>query len=130
MEKKTKNNTGTISRIKTNTFISQAIITVLVFAFTNSLIYSIITLLASTIAIGGFVIMVKLVDKYFSKGEGKAALFSFMLFKFAIIAAIFYPVSKISETAVLFYILGLSAIVISTMIEGFYQIYRSFRNGT
>ncbi len=74
--------------------------------------------------------MVKLVDKYFNKGEGKAALFSFMFAKFAVIAAVFYPVSKISDTAVLFYILGLSAIVISTMVEGFYQIYRSFRNGT
>lgn len=74
--------------------------------------------------------MVKLVDKYFNKGEGMGALLIFMFIKFTIIAALFYPVLKISETAVLFYILGLSAIVISTMIEGLYQIYRSFRNGT
>jgi len=130
MIKKTTNKPDIINRIKKHTTISQAIITVLVFAFTKSIIYSIITLLASTITIGGFIIMVKLVDKYFNKGEGKAALFSFMFAKFAVIAAVFYPVSKISDTAVLFYILGLSAIVISTMVEGFYQIYRSFRNGT
>ena len=130
MEKEISNNTGTIRRIKKNTFIAQAIITTMVLAFTKSLIYSIITLLASTITIGGFMIMIKLVDKYFNKGEGKVALFSFMFAKFTIIAAIFYPVSRVSEAAVLFYILGLSVLVFSTMMEGFYQIYRSFRNGT
>ncbi len=130
MEKKTNSNTGTIGRIKKNTYVSQAIIAGLVFAFTKNIIYSIITLLASAISISGFLIMAKLIDKYFDKGEGKASLFAFMFAKLTLIAAIFYAVSKISETAVLFYIIGLSAIVISTMIEGLYQIYRSFRNGT
>lgn len=130
MEKKTSPRTGTIARIKKNTYFSQAIITGLVFAFTKSIIYSIITLLASAITIAGFVIMVKLIDRYFDKGEGKARLFAFMFAKLIVIAGVFYPISKISEIAVLCYIVGLSVIVISTMMEGIYQIYRSFSNGT
>lgn len=125
-----KNNPDIIGRIKKTTIFSMPIMVGFIFIFTKDLIYCIITFVASAIAISGFFIMIKLIDKYFKTGEGKTLFFFFMFLKLVIISAVFYPVSRVSEQAILFYILGLSIIVISAMIEGFYQIYRSFTHGT
>ncbi len=130
MEHHPKNNPDIIGRIKKVTVISLLALVGFVFIFTKNIIYCIITLWASTIALLGFSIMIKLIDKYFKTGKGKALFFLFMFSKLALISAIFYPVSRISEEAILFYILGLSVIVISTITEGIYQIYRSFTHGT
>ncbi|MCK4764427.1 MAG: hypothetical protein KAW12_19665 [Candidatus Aminicenantes bacterium] len=65
--------------------------------------------------------MIKLIDRIFKKRKGQVLFFAAGFLKMAVIAATFYPVSRISETAVLFYILGFSVIVLSIMIEGVLQ---------
>lgn len=124
-----ENSRKIISRIIKISIFSQPVVLVPVYAFTKSPIYCIITLLATMIGISSFLIMIKLVDRLIKKKTGRVQFFVFSSLKISLIAALFYPLSKISEAAVLFYILGLSTIVISTMIEGAYQIYRTLSNG-
>ena len=59
----------------------------------------------------------------------KGLFFFVAFFKIFLISVIFYPISRISESAVLFYILGLSIIVFATMVEGMIQLVRNFSNG-
>ncbi len=117
-----------IKRIIKIAVIVQIIIIIFSFFFTMNFIYSIITFLASIIGISGFFIMIKLIDKCLFKGKGITLLFLISFLKMGLIAVVFYFISKISEKATLFFLLGLSVIVISIMIEGAYQFYRSFSN--
>lgn len=117
-----------IKRIIKIAVIVQIIIIIFSFFFTMNFIYSIITFLASIIGISGFFIMIKLIDKCLFKGKGITLLFLISFLKMGLIAVIFYFISKISEKATLFFLLGLSVIVISIMVEGAYQFYRSFSN--
>lgn len=124
MEK--RNKTDIIRRIISISIITQIIIFLLSYFFTKNIIYSIITLIAASVAISGFIIMVKITDRYLRKRRGRGLLFLASFLKITLIMAIFYPVSKISEQAVLFFILGLSVLVISTLIEGLYQLFLIF----
>lgn len=104
----------------------QVVLTGFIYFFTKRLIYSIILFSAAIISIAGFLLMIKLIDRIFNRGKGQGLFFLAELLKMALIAAVFYPVSRISETAVLIYILGLSLIVIAIMIEGLFQLLRGF----
>jgi membrane-associated HD superfamily phosphohydrolase len=123
------NNLSVIGRILRISIFSQSLIIIAVYAFTKSAIYCIITLLATLIGISSFLIMIKLVDRLIKRKTGRVLFFVFSFLKIALIVAVFYPLSRISESAILFYMLGLSTIVISTLIEGAYQIYRTLSNG-
>ena len=118
-----------IRRILKITLASQIVIIGLVYAFTKSPVYCIITLLATAVGILSFLAMIKLIDRYLTQKKGKFLIFFSTIFKITLITAIFYPVSKISDAAIFFFILGLSSIVISTLIEGIYQIFRKTSNG-
>lgn len=124
-----ESNRQVIRRILRISIFSQPVILVLVYAFTNRAIYCIITLLATLIGISSFMIMIKLVDRYIKKKRGRVLFFLFIFLKISLIVALFIPLSRISEAAVLFYMLGLSTIVLSTMAEGVYQICRNLSNG-
>jgi hypothetical protein len=121
-------NTDIIKRVIKIAVVFQIIMIIFSFLFTMNIIYSIIVFLAGTIGISSFLIMIKLTDKCLFKGKGNILFFLMTFLKMAIITIIFYFISKISEKATLFFLLGLSVIVISIMIEGAYQFYRSFSN--
>lgn len=123
-----KKNTDIIKRIIKIAVVFQIIMMIFSFFFTMKIIYSIITFLAGIIGISSFLIMVKLIDRCLFKDKGFVLFFLMTFLKMVIITIIFYFVSKISEKAALFYLLGLSVIVISTIVEGAYQFYRSFSN--
>ncbi|MCK4943916.1 MAG: ATP synthase subunit I [Candidatus Aminicenantes bacterium] len=124
-----ENNTRIIKRILRISMVSQIIIIGLIYVFTKSLIYCIITLLATIIGILSFLTMIKIIDRYLTKQKGKFLIFISSFFKIVLIIAIFYLLSKISDAAIFFFILGLSTVVLSIMIEGAYQIFRNISNG-
>ncbi len=129
MEKTKENSTQILKRIVWGALLCGGVAILLIYFFTNRAIYSIITCCATLVSTAGFVVMIKIIDRILNKGKGQVLFYLSGFLKMAVIAAIFYPVSKISEAAVLFYILGLSMIVISIMIEGGYQLYRSSSHG-
>lgn len=122
-------NSQIIRRILKIALVSQIVIIGMVYAFTKSPIYCIITILATAVGILSFLAMIKLIDRYLTKRKGIFLIFFSTFFKIGLITAIFYPLSKISDAAIFFFILGLSTIVISTIIEGIYQIFRKTSNG-
>ena len=77
----------------------------------------------------GFLLMVKMIDKVIYKRKGYSSFFVVGLSKMIIISTIFYFISRVSKSAVLFYMLGLSVVVAAIMAEAIYQFYRSFNNG-
>ena len=127
MEKENKPNI--IKKILAMSMISQIIITSLIYIFTKNIIYCIITLLATAIGISSFLVMIKLVDRYIKKKRGRLLFFACTFLKIILISSIFYLLSRISDKAILFFMLGLSTIVISIIIEGTYQIFRNISNG-
>ena len=118
-----------IRRILKITLVSQFVILTAVYVFTNRPIYCIITFLAAAVGTLGFLIMIKLIERYLARKKGIMLIFLSSFLKLSLIALIFYPLSKISEAAIFFYIIGLSSIVISILIEGIYQIFRKTSNG-
>lgn len=103
--------------------IISTIIMVISLIISKKLIYSGIILFATLIAISGFLFTIKALDKFLNKKKGKwFVLFVFFL-KLIVIAIGFYPVSRISEIAVLFYIAGISVVTISLMLGGISHIF-------
>jgi hypothetical protein len=68
--------------------------------------------------------MIKIIDQILIKKKGRGLFFLAAFLKMIVITAIFYLVSGVSEAAVLFYILGLSIIIISIFGEGACQLFR------
>jgi hypothetical protein len=124
-----KTSSRIIPRIIKISLVIQIVIIGLVYAFTNSLFYCIIVFLASAFGILSFLIMIKLIDRYLDKKKGKSLIFLSGFIKMGLITLAFYPLSKVSEAAILFFILGLSTIVLSILAEGIYQMFRKTSNG-
>ncbi len=102
-----------------------------IYIWTGNGFYSIIFLLGGIISISGFLLMTKMTDRVLKRRKKIEKRFFFLagFIKLAIISAVFYLVSRVSETAVLFFILGLLIVFISILVEGIYQLYRSAANG-
>lgn len=75
--------------------------------------------------------MIKMTDRVLKTGNKRAqtAFFLMALLKLGVIAGSFYLVSRVSETAVIIFILGLSIIIVTIVIEGVYQLYIHRRRG-
>ncbi len=102
----------------------------LIAVFTRNILYSIIALAATAMAVAGFLLMVLSVNRILSRGRGTAAHVWLALARLALIAAAFYAVSRISEGAVLAFLAGVSALPLALLSEGAYQLLRSYRHGT
>ena len=121
----------TVKRLIKVSLCSMVILMAVIYIWTGNGFYSIIFLLGGIISISGFLLMTKMTDRVLKRRKKieKRLFFLAGFIKLAVIAAVFYLVSRISETAVLFHILGLSIIFISIFVEGIYQFYRSAANG-
>jgi len=108
----------------------QPVIAGIIYICTWNIFYSIIYLTGGILSVSGFVLLIKMIDRILQidKKRGQGMYFAASALKFIVIAAVFYPVSRVSEAAVLFYIFGLSVIPLSIFVEGGYQLYRSFSN--
>jgi hypothetical protein len=96
-----------------------------IYFFTKSLFYSIICCSGAIISISGFILMIKMTDRVLKNGKGQLLFALALFFKLAVIALSVYLVSRVSVSAVLFLILGLSIIVIAIGMEGIYQLFHS-----
>ncbi|MCP5051977.1 MAG: hypothetical protein GY940_32715 [bacterium] len=70
-----------------------------------------------------------MIDRILGLGKVSPLFFVSELLKMAVIAGVFYLVSRAGEGAVLYHILGLSVIVMAIFVEAGYQLYRSFTHG-
>jgi hypothetical protein len=86
-------------------------------------------LCGAVVSLSGYLLMIKIIDRILTKRKGQGLFFLAAFLKIVVISVIFYGVSRISEKAVLFYILGLSIIIIAIFLEGFYQLFRRDSGG-
>ena len=98
--------------------------------FTKNPLYCIIFMIGSGISFFGYFLMIRVVDRVMGKKSGKCLFFTSGLGKMILITAVFILVSKYPEPAVLFYMLGLSMIILSVIIEGGSQVFRGLGNGS
>ncbi|MEN8223065.1 MAG: ATP synthase subunit I [Acidobacteriota bacterium] len=126
-----KENSGLmINRIFKRALFITLIIILTIFIFTKSPLYCIMFLVGSGISFLGYYIMIRVVDRVISKKKGKGLFILAGLGKMTLISVIFIFISRYSEAAVLFYLLGLSVIIFSIIGEGGRQLLRSFKDGT
>jgi hypothetical protein len=69
--------------------------------------------------------MIKMTDRVLNKGKGQPLFVLALFFKLGVIALSVYLVSRVSVSALLFHILGLSIIVIAIGMESIYQLFHS-----
>jgi hypothetical protein len=120
-----------LKRIIKVSFICQLILGAIIFVFTKNIFYSIIFLFGGILSICGFLLTIKMTDRIIQieQKRGQGMFFLAGGLKLVIIFGGFFLVSRISETAVLLYIFGISMIPLAIFIEGGYQLYRSISNG-
>jgi len=118
-------------RIGTSAFILLAIGAPLIFIFTGKIFNSIIFLLGGVIALLGFAVMVKMTDIVLKTGMKKERRTFFLIgfVKLAIIGAVFYPISRVSEVAVFFFVGGMLIIFPAIIAGAVYQLRRGTANG-
>lgn len=77
----------------------------------------------------GLKIMMIQVDKFLFKGQGSQLPFFFIhLSKLTILALAFFGATQISQGAALFFILGISVMVLAILSEGIYLMVRGLRH--
>jgi len=118
-----------IRRVLRLSMVLQAVVVVFAVACTRSLLCSIMALSATLIAQLGFVMMIRALDRYMRLRRGMGPFFLVSLAKLTIIVVFFLIASRISEQAVLFFLLGLSVVIMAVLIEGAIQLLRSLTHG-
>ena len=96
-----------------------------IYIFTKSAFYSIIFCLGAIISILGFLLMIKMTDIVLKQGKGQLLFMLALFLKMAVIILFLYLVARTPGNSVLFYILGLSIMVVAIGMEGIYQLYHS-----
>ena len=114
-----------IKRLIKQAIVTTGLLMIPIYFFTKSIFYSIIFCSGAIISISGFIIMIKMTDRVLNKGKGQLLFAMALFFKLGVIALSVYLVSRVSVSAVLFHILGLSIIVIAIGMEGIYQLFHS-----
>lgn len=98
--------------------------------FTTDILYCIMFACGALISLAGFFTMIKVVDRLLEKKKGRVLFFLVSFAKLVLISVVSIVISRYSESYFLYFIFGLSLIVISLMIEGGFQLYRSIRHGS
>lgn len=109
---------------------AEAVSLLLIFIFTKSLIYCIISLAGAAISITGFVLLIKSTDRMLKKGKGKAMFFLLAQAKLLVIAGAFYAVSRLSRSGAVFFIQGIAIIYLAIIIEGLIRLSGNLGHGT
>ena len=102
----------------------------LIFFFTKSIIYCIISFTGAAISIAGFVLLIQSTDRMLKKGKGKTMFFLLAQAKLLIIAGAFYALSRLTKIGIVFFIQGIAIVYLAIMIEGLIQLSGNFGNGT
>lgn len=118
-----------LRRILRISVVLQVVVIALSIACARSWLCSIMALSATLITQLGFLVMIRALDRYFRLRRGMGQFFLISLVKLMVIVLFFFIASRISEQAVLFFLLGLSVVVLAVLIEGGIQLLRSLTHG-
>jgi len=103
---------------------------VLIFLFTKSIIYCIISLTGAAIGITGFFILIRQTDRILEKGKGKTMFFLSGLVKLLVIVGTFYLISVLAQNGIIYFIQGLVMIYLGIAGAGVQRLFRNLFHGT
>lgn len=104
-------------------------LTVLIYFFTQNLFYCAVVLISTLMSVFFFWLLIKIVDKMIKSQKAVGLFFFAGMGKLTLITLVFYLISQVSEVAILFYMLGLSAVVISILFEGAIRLIKGLIRG-
>jgi hypothetical protein len=119
-----------IAKLAGKAFAAEIVCLGIIFFFTKSVIYCIISLTGAAISIAGFVLLIQSTDRLLKKGKGKTMFFLLAQAKLLIIAGTFYALSRLTKIGVVFFIQGIAVIYLAILVEGLVQISGNWGNGT
>lgn len=125
-----KNKPDILSKLVGKAIGTEIVSLIIIFFFTNSIIYCIISITGAAISIAGFALLIQSTDRMLKKGKGKTMFFLLAQAKLLIIAGTFYTLSRLTKIGVVFFIQGIAIIYLAIMIEGLIQLYGNLFNGT
>ena len=125
-----KNKPDFITKLIGKAIAAEIVSLVIIYFFTKSFVYCIISLTGATISIAGFVLLIQSTDRMLKKGKGKTMFFLLAQAKLLIIAGAFYALSRLTKSGVVFFIQGIAIVYLAIMIEGLIQLSGNFGNGT
>jgi hypothetical protein len=127
---KIKNNPDILAKVAREATGAEIISLIIIFIFTKSIIYCIISITGAAIGITGFILLIKSTDRMLKKGKGKTMFFLLTQAKLLVIAGTFYAFSRLTQIGAVFFIQGIAIIYLGIMIEGLVQLCGNLSNGT
>jgi hypothetical protein len=103
---------------------------VLIYFFTKSAVYCIISLTGAAISIAGFTLLIRSTDRILKKGKGRTMFFLLAQVKLLIIAAAFYAFSRWTKSGAVFFIQGVVIVYLAVLIEGLARFAGNTSHGT
>jgi len=103
---------------------------IIIYFFTKSIIYCIISITGAAISIAGFVLLMQSTARMLKIGKGKTMFFLLAQAKLLLIAGTFYAFSRLTKIGIVFFIQGIASIYLAIMIEGLLHVYGNLGNGT
>jgi hypothetical protein len=108
----------------------EAVSLLLIFLFTKSAIYCIISLTGAIISIAGFALLIKSTDRMLKEGKGKAMFFVLAQAKLLVIALVFYLFSLLTRQGVVFFVQGVAVVYLAVVFHGLMAWAGKLRHGT
>jgi len=125
-----KNKPDFIKKLVVKAFAAEIVCLGIIFIFTKSIIYCIISITGATISIAGFTLLIHSTDRLLKKGKGKTMFFLLAQAKLVVIAGTFYALSRLTKIGVVFFIQGIAVIYLAILVEGLIQLAGNLDNGT
>jgi hypothetical protein len=125
-----KNNAQLPDQVIGKAIAAEAVCLIMIFIFTNSVIYCIISLAGAAISISGFLLLIRSTDRMLKKGKGKAMFFLLAQAKLLVIVGAFYAASRLAKNGAIFFIQGIAVIYLAIIIEGMVRVAGTFGHGT
>jgi hypothetical protein len=119
-----------IAKLAAKAFVVEIVSLLIIYFFTKSVIYCIISLAGAAISIAGFALLIQSTDRMLKKGKGKTMFFLLAQAKLLIIAGTFYALSRLTRIGVVFFIQGIIVIYLAILAEGLIRLSGNVHNGT
>jgi hypothetical protein len=127
---KKKNNPDILARLAGRAVAIEIVCLALIFIFTKSAIYCIISITGAAISITGFMLLIKSTDRLLKKGKGKTMFFLLAPAKLVVIAGTFYLFSRLAPSGVIFFVQGIAVIYVSVLLVGLMKWIGNLVHGT
>jgi hypothetical protein len=113
-----KSKPGFIVRLAWKALAAEMVALLIIYFFTKSIIYCIISITGAALSIAGFALLIQSTDRLLKKGKGKTMFFLLAQAKLLLIAGTFYALSRLAGIGVVFFIQGISVIYLAILAEG------------